>query len=653
MSFFSDDVPTSPLGKGTISGFGALQNPRLSSLLANYHRTVAHNYKPIAPSDVGQRLPSGTLMVSPKIDGQLWYLMFDGDDPVLVSPRRRVIRGDIPLLNEYRDSRTARGEEDTPDVFISFSSKDMERAKRMKEILAEAGVSSWFSPENMKSLGENFVGQLQDRIEKCHAVLALLSEGYIESQFCEFEIGAAYEARKKTFALWLDGSSLRAGTSTKFILGHQQQENGAGELFEDAARDLAEQISEHLRPKETLIAGELFVEKTGNDRPRVADLTAMLDDGKQADVESLSFCAFDLVEGGDNEAKKEDNIDYPARMGVLQRRLEGGKRCRAVVTEKVTSREEVSSLYADWVSGGTAEVIVVRADDDRIFKIKPSHEIDAAVIGYTEGSGEEAGTARSLLLAVMREDESFQEICGCGNLGDLESRRELFGMLDPLKAPSSYRRASDKRVMYQFVRPEKVVEINLLDVQSEDASNERVRRMVLEYGEDGWQAVRPMPGVAIHNPGLVRVRTDKEVNKVDVRADQFDASCSVAEMGEAAEGMKPPASSILRREVWTKTAKGVMAVQKLLVWKTNKDSLDALYPACVVHWTNYSPTRKDPLKRTVRLAPTEEVAQASAEELVEKNIKKGWEPVETTEPAAEKEPSAKKKPAKKKVGGSD
>ena len=61
------------------------------------------------------------------------------------------------------------------------------------------------------------------------------------------------------------------------------------------------------------------------------------------------------------------------------------------------------------------------------------------------------------------------------------------------------------------------------------------------------------------------------------------------------------------------------------MWQTNKEDKSHDYPAFVVHFTDYSPSRKDPLKREVRIAPTEELAKKIAEQLLEKNIKKGWD----------------------------
>ena len=55
------------------------------------------------------------------------------------------------------------------------------------------------------------------------------------------------------------------------------------------------------------------------------------------------------------------------------------------------------------------------------------------------------------------------------------------------------------------------------------------------------------------------------------------------------------------------------------------NKVNASMPAFVVHWTDYSPGRASPLDREVKLAPTLEVANEIADQLVEANIKKGWE----------------------------
>ena len=68
-----------------------------------------------------------------------------------------------------------------------------------------------------------------------------------------------------------------------------------------------------------------------------------------------------------------------------------------------------------------------------------------------------------------------------------------------------------------------------------------------------------------------------------------------------------------------------MDVRKLVVWETGKQSLG--FAPYVVHWTDFSAGRKAPLAREVRLAPTEQEAMRLADQMVEDNVKKGWEPV--------------------------
>ena len=54
-----------------------------------------------------------------------------------------------------------------------------------------------------------------------------------------------------------------------------------------------------------------------------------------------------------------------------------------------------------------------------------------------------------------------------------------------------------------------------------------------------------------------------------------------------------------------------------------------MFPAYVIHWTDYSGGRASPLDREVRLAPDEAGAMKIADLMVEENIKKGWNKVST------------------------
>jgi hypothetical protein len=121
----------------------------------------------------------------------------------------------------------------------------------------------------------------------------------------------------------------------------------------------------------------------------------------------------------------------------------------------------------------------------------------------------------------------------------------------------------------------------------------------------------------------MRERNDKPDVQSGARWDQ------IAEFAEVPSGSAVvlPASEVVRRQVWAKTSADKTDVRKLVVFKTNKETIDPLYPAFVVHWTDFSSTRKAPLAREVKTAPNLETANEIAELLIVENVKKGWEPV--------------------------
>ena len=368
-----------------------------------------------------------------------------------------------------------------------------------------------------------------------------------------------------------------------------------------------------------VIAGELHALTEGR-RARVGDLAAALAGGKQAAVDLIRFTAFDLLR--DSHSGRV-TVGYGARHARITQMLNAGKHLQVMPFETFNTAAEVRALFEKSVVTGEIEGLVIRLDSGLIYKLKPEISIDAAIIAYTT-KADQPDLARSVLLGLMREDETFNILGGCGNLGGDDDRRSLLARLVPLKAASEVRYASDGGGLYTYVRPEVVAAVKMTDLQAERTDGSISKSMLLRFKEAGWQGLGlracPRP---IH-PVLERLRADKSVTPIDIRFSQVEAYLS----GASANGSEVetlPASEPLRREVWIRKAKGLTSVRKLLVWKTNKDKVDPAYPAYVVHWTDYSPGRASPLDREVRLAPTEEMAMEIAGALVEENIKKGWE----------------------------
>ena len=474
-----------PFGAGVITDYNCVKKTDLMNLMIRYRRMVAGGYQAVTREEISERFPGGRFVVSPKIDGEIWFLVLDGNDACLVSPRGRVIHGAVPLLEEAR----------------------------------------------------------------------------------------GFAARC-------------AGT--------------------------------------TILAGELFA-ASKTSRPRVGDVAMLFGGGAVAKVDSLGFAPFDLVAGGDSQGTMPLN-SYDDRLAVLQRLCDGGKRVAPVKTEVVGTAKEIVTLFTNWVTDGKAEGLVVRASNERIFKVKESITIDAAIIGYTVRS-EDAKQARSLLFALMREDGSFQVLGPSGNLGDDSQRVKLLELLAGNEIASNYRHVSNSGELYRFVQPLHVAEIKVTDLQSQDSSGQPAQRMVLKLNADGWESVRQMPGVSLIHPVFLRLRPDKQVNAADIRMSQVTDRCHIPDVQAPVTVSELPKSELIRREVYAKKTKDQVAIRKLLVWKTNKENIDPAYPAYVVHFTDYSAGRKEPLAREVRLAPNQEAAMQIAAGMLEENIKKGWEPV--------------------------
>ena len=470
------------LGSGQMIQNGGIADKEVLSKLMGYRKSVVAGYRSLLVEDIGSNITFGEMYVSPKIDGELWFLIIDNGEAVLSNTSGKVIFGDIPLIDE------------------------------------------------VKAQMNQFQGQ-------------------------------------------------------------------------------------------SIFAGELYV-ATKDTRPRVSDLASALGGGPKAEVNKLGFAVFDVLHGGDSKSVMP-LAEYAERLEMIQRIFEKGKRVKCVKTEVANTPEDAKGFYDSWVEEGNAEGLIIRQNNGRIYKVKPSFTVDTVIIGYTEKNDDET-QVRSVILALMRNDNTFQLLGSCGNLGDTKSRKEMLEKIKPLQASSSWRFTSGDGAMYRFVKPEVIVEVKMSDVQSEDSSGDLIRKMVLDFKSE-WTALQKLPLASIIYPVFVRYREDKSINPTDLRLEQISDRCLVSDAKVSAEAIELPESEIIRREVYTKESKGLLAVRKLVLWKTNKDQLDSNYAPYVVHWTDYSPSRKDPLKKEVRLASNQKSAEEIADQMIESNIKKGWE----------------------------
>lgn len=394
--------------------------------------------------------------------------------------------------------------------------------------------------------------------------------------------------------------------------------------------------------KKAKVAGELWFHRTDK-RARVHDVSrAARNPQSQAELDGLRFAAFDLVE-------LDGPVAWPfAEVWTKLESLFGTGRSIAPVESTWLENGDaagIEKLFAKWVAAG-AEGAVVRSDAVGRFKLKPRHTIDAVVIGYTEGSDDRTGMIHDLLVALLRPDGSLHVVGHVGGGFTEADRRGFLSDLKDIAAESDYVEVNDA-VAYRMVKPEWVIEISILDCLSQSTRGLPIPKMTLTYDAKAnrYAPLRRLPSVGLISPQFVRRREDKRFARPDVRMEQVAELVEVPLLDKDATRLELPKSEILKREVGTKVLKGQTMVRKLLLIQTNKSADNPDHPAYVIHATDFSPGRRTPLERDIRVSNSREQIDGLYRELSEEYFVKGW--AMAGAPPAEKPAPAKKPRAKK------
>ena len=389
--------------------------------------------------------------------------------------------------------------------------------------------------------------------------------------------------------------------------------------FQDEARKLFEQSGIN----RAVIAGELYATNQQGRRPRVHDVASIVRQPScEEELLKLRFAVFDII--------SIEGLSIEESYGEIWQRIESmfsaGDKIHPVETTLINGHRDVERQFQSWVEDEQAEGLVARSESAGNFKIKPRHNLDAVVIGFTESTEDRQGMLHDLLLGIARIDGSIHALCRVGGGFSDEQRREILSDLQDDVVESEYAEVNSDHVAYQMVKPKCVVEISCLDLIAQNTRGGPVNRMVLNYqpSTNRYEVVRRLPLVSVISPQFIRLREDKLFDPTDVRISQVTDLVPVAMTDVAASELRMAKCTIQEREVYTKVLKGETMVRKFVRWKTNKDTDGSDFPAYVLHLTDFSPNRKVPLTREVRVSNSESQIKELWDELKKANIKKGW-----------------------------
>lgn len=369
------------------------------------------------------------------------------------------------------------------------------------------------------------------------------------------------------------------------------------------------------------IAGELFVHNDKR-RPRVHDVANVIRNPQsQDDLQRLRFAPFDIIEIDGQPASE----NYASTFQTLESLFAKSQFNVPVETQVVGQVQAIEDLFSQWVEQEGAEGLVARSDSTGQFKIKLRHTLDVVVVGFTEATQDRQGMLHDLLVAVVRADGTLHVLTRVGGGFTDAQRRDMLSDLKDMVVESEYVEVNSDYVAYQMVRPEWVIEISCLDFISQTTRGANVNRMVVQYDEkSGYQVVRRMPLATVISPQFIRRREDKQPTPSDARIQQVGDRVEVAQMDADAKSSTLPQAEILRREVYSKVLKGETMIRKFVIIRTNKQLASEEFPAFVLHYTDYSPNRKDPLSREIVVSNSETQILALYVGLKDANIKKGW-----------------------------
>ena len=384
--------------------------------------------------------------------------------------------------------------------------------------------------------------------------------------------------------------------------------NFNSESFE--REDLIEELNTIL-DKEGIFVGEIFNYKE-NERTRSFDLVKNL---KNKDS-LIKIVVFDVIQYDD---KIYDQILRDEKIELIEKLFSDGKNIFSIEEIEVKSRKDIQSEFETRVNNENQEGLIVRGYNGPIFKIKPKLTFDFVVLGYSLGYSDNFNLLKELLFGVLIDKDEFLIIGKVSGGFTLDQRTSLLDDLKKIKVESNLIEPSGSKTPFTFIKPEKVIEIESIDIIN-NTSDQIIKKSLVKFDKNKYLKINNIPSVSLISPVFKGLRDDKKVQVDQVGISQITRIIELE--NETLETSEKSNSKVLKKEIYYKVTKGVKMVKKYFVWETNTTSIS--YPKYVFYKIDYSPTRGDKLQRDIKVSNNQDQIITIFSEQIEKDIKKGW-----------------------------
>ena len=218
----------------------------------------------------------------------------------------------------------------------------------------------------------------------------------------------------------------------------------------------------------------------------------------------------------------------------------------------------------------------------------------------------------------MTEENKFLVTGVVANGFDIEQREKLSKDFEKIEVDSDSIIVSGAKIPFTMVKPIHVVEIESTDIIN-STSDGLINRPLIDFKKN-YIFQKNSNSVSLTTPVYTRFRDDKKVNLNDIGINQITRVIEIPE--EENDTSVKPESKIINKEVYTKTMKDATNVKKFLVWDTA--SKEDNYPKFVYYKIDYSPTRKDKMKRDIKVSNSKKQILSIFKDEIDSDIKSGW-----------------------------